>query len=195
MWPDAWLINAIRRDPPDEEALDTLVERYWKMLYAHCHMITQDPDSASDLAQEAWLRLLKARRLIESDGNFQGYVITIATNLWRDMHRAALRAGSLAERRVAPLDCVEAEEGKSVWLGNVVADPRTVPADDQLLLEMDLDRALARLEPRLRDVLVSRFIKGESASEIGGRYSRTEQSITAWIREAILQMKGHLCAQ
>ena len=44
----------------------------------------------------------------------------------------------------------------------------------------------------MRDVLISRFINGESAAEIGQRYGRTEQAITGWIREAIRQMKIYL---
>jgi RNA polymerase sigma-70 factor (ECF subfamily) len=192
-WPDAWLISAIRRDPPDEEALNALVDRYWKKLYARCRLLTVDPDSANDLAQESWLRVLRARRSIEPGGNFQAYIIAIATNLWRDKNRSAVRAGPVAENRMASLDApVAADEGESIPLINVVADPHTLSAEDQILLEMDLDNALSRLEPRLRDVLISRFITGESAAEIGQRYGRTEQSITGWIREATQQMKIYL---
>jgi RNA polymerase sigma-70 factor (ECF subfamily) len=192
-WPDAWLISAIRRDPPDEEALNALVDRYWKKLYARCRMLTVDADSANDLAQESWLRVLRARRSIEPGGNFQAYIIAIATNLWRDKNRSAVRAGPVADSRMASLDApVAADEGESIPLINVVADPHTLSADDQILLEMDLDNALNRLEPRLRDVLISRFITGESAAEIGQRYGRTEQSITGWIREATMQMKIYL---
>ena len=189
-WPDAWLINAVRRDPPDEESLNALVDRYWKPLYARCRMLTLDADTARDLAQEAWLRVLKARHSIQPDGHFQAYVITIATNLWRDINRAALRAGPMADNRVASLDsAVRADEDESITLGNVLADPHTLSSDDQILLEMDLDHALARLEPRLRDVLIARFITGESAAEIGERYDRTEQAVTGWIREAIREMR------
>ena len=189
-WPDAWLINAVRREPPDEEALNALVGRYWKPLYARCHMLTLDSDSARDLAQECWLRVLKARHSIQPDGHFQAYVITIATNLWRDINRAALRAGPMADSRLASLDsATRTGEDESITLGSVLADPHTLSSDDQLLLEMDLDQALARLEPRLRDVLIARFVIGESAAEIGRRYDRTEQAVTGWIREAIRQMK------
>jgi RNA polymerase sigma-70 factor (ECF subfamily) len=192
-WPDAWLINAIRRDQPDEEALSALVNRYWKPLYARCRMLTVDPDGARDLAQESWLRVLRARHSIEPDGHFQAYITTIATNLWRDMNRAAVRAGPMADGRIASLDSpIRADDGDSIPLINVLADPHTLSSDDQILLEMDLDNALGRLEARLRDVLVSRFIVGESAAEIGERYGRTEQAITGWIREAIRQMKIHL---
>jgi DNA-directed RNA polymerase specialized sigma24 family protein len=55
-----------------------------------------------------------------------------------------------------------------------------------------MDQALERLSPHLRDSLVSRFITGESAAEIGKRYNRTEQTVTGWIREAVREMKIHL---
>jgi RNA polymerase sigma-70 factor (ECF subfamily) len=192
-WPDSWLINAVRRDPPDEDALNALVDRYWKPLYARCRMLTLDPDRASDLAQESWLRVLRARHSLEPDGHFQAYIATIATNLWRDMNRSAVRAGPIADARMASLDAaVVSDDGDSMPLINTVADPHTLSPDDQMLLEMDLDDALKRLDPRLRDVLVSRFITGESAAEIGQRYGRTEQAITGWIREATRQMKIYL---
>ena len=189
-WPDAWLINAVRREPPDEEALSVLVDRYWKPVYACCRLLTVDDDRARDLAQETWLRLLRARHSLKPDGHFKAYVVTIATNLWRDMNRAAMRAGPTADSRMASLESsTEADDGESMSLIDVLADPHTLSPDDQLLLEMDLDEALARLEPRLRDVLISRFIGGESAAEIGRRYGRTEQAITGWIREASRQMR------
>ena len=189
-WPDAWLINAVRRDPPDEGSLNTLIERYWKSLYARCRMLTLDADDARDLAQESWLRVLRVRHSLRSDGNFKAYLMTIATNLSRDINRASVRAGAMASNRVASFDAAtHADEDESITLANVLADPRTLSPDDQLLLQIDLDKALARLDPRLRDVLVARFINGESALEIGRRYNRTEQAITGWIRQAIRQMK------
>jgi len=195
-WPDSWLINAVRREPPDEEALNALVDRYWKPLYARCRMLTLEGDSARDLAQEAWLRVLRARQSLSPEKSFHGYLMTIATNLWRDMNRAALRAGLVAERRMSSLESSAViDDDESVSLGNVLPDPHSLSRDDQLLLEMDLDNALALLEPKLRDVLISRFVAGESAAEIAHRYDRTEQAVTGWIREAIRQMKTHLGAR
>jgi RNA polymerase sigma factor (sigma-70 family) len=192
-WPDAWLINAVKRDPPDEAALNALVDRYWKSLYARCRLLTVDPDRARDLAQESWLHVLRARYSIQPDGHFQAYISTIATNLWRDMNRSAVRAGPMGDDRMASLDSsIVAEDGDSMPMINILADPHTLSSDDQILLEMDMDDALKRLEPRLRDVLVARFVAGESAAEIGHRYGRTEQAITGWIREAIRQMRIYL---
>jgi DNA-directed RNA polymerase specialized sigma24 family protein len=62
-------------------------------------------------------------------------------------------------------------------------------AEEQKLLALDIDQALRQLTPLLRDILVSRLINGESCSEIGRRYDRTEQTISAWVRQAIREMK------
>ena len=191
-WPDAWLINAVRREPPDAVSLDALVTRYWKTLFAHCQILTLDREAASDLAQEAWLRVLRARTSLQPDKNFRAYIVTVATNLWRDRNRAARRAGAMADSRLASLDAVDPGYGESVALVDVVPDASTLSLDEQVLLKMDIDTALQRLDPQLRDVLVSRFVSGESAAEIGHRYDRTEQTISSWIREAVREMRIHL---
>src|SRR6266545_4955535 len=76
-WPDRWLIAAVRRDPPDELALDTLVARHWNGLFARCHLLTLDRQKATDVAQEAWCRVLRARRTLEPDGNFPAFIKTV----------------------------------------------------------------------------------------------------------------------
>ena len=192
-WPDAWLIAAVRREPPDAASLDALVTRYWRTLFARCQMLTHDREAANDLAQDAWLRVLRARSSLEPDGNFPAYVVTIATNLWRDRHRSERRAGAMADDRLASLDAsVTTEGGDTMVLADVLADPRTLPAEEQTLLKMDVDNALKRLTPQMRDVLTARFLTGESAAEIGRRYGRTEQTISAWVRDAVKLMKVYL---
>ncbi|MCI0534231.1 MAG: hypothetical protein L0Z50_03280 [Verrucomicrobiales bacterium] len=70
-WSDSRLIAAVRRDPPAQWALDALVDRYWKPLFGRCQMLTLNHQSASDLAQEAWCRVLRARHSLKPDGIFR----------------------------------------------------------------------------------------------------------------------------
>jgi RNA polymerase sigma factor (sigma-70 family) len=192
-WPDAWLIDAVRRDPPNEAALDTLVDRYWKALFGRCQMLTLHRERALDLAQEAWCRVLRARHALKPDGNFSAYLMTIATNLWRDAQRSAQRAGAMAENRMTSLQAVlPTDAGDGVTLEDVLPDWKALESEQLNFLALDIDQALAQLVPRLRDVLVARFLTGESCAEIGRRYGRTEQTISGWVREAIQQMKLHL---
>jgi len=192
-WPDPWLVAAVRRDPPDGAALDALANRYWKALFGRCQLLTVNHDKANDLAQQAWCRILRARHGLKPGGNFAAYLATIATNLWRDAHRGARRAGPMAEDRMSSLDeTFSTNEGESIALGDVLPDLKSLGAEDQTLLAMDIDNALGNLTPQLREVLVARFITGESCAEIALRHGRTEQSISGWVRQALREMKLHL---
>jgi RNA polymerase sigma-70 factor (ECF subfamily) len=191
--PDSWLIAAVCGDPPDVLALDALVERHWAGLAGRCRLLTADTESAADLAQEAWYRLLRARHALDATGNFPAYLATIAANLWRDQNRTARRAGPLAAQRLSSLDAeLPSMSGECVALADVLPDPTTLDAEAQAQLRIDVDRALAQLSPRARDVVIARFIDGETCAEIGQRYDRTEQTISAWLRRAVQDMQAHL---
>lgn len=189
-WSDAWLVAAIRREPPDAPALDALADRHWKNLFARCHMLTLDREKAADLAQDAWCRILRARSALRTDGNFPAYLATIATNLWRDRYRAERRAGGLAGSRLLSLDAASpAAEGEGSLLGDLLPDLDALAASELARLKLDIDQALERLEPLLRDVLVARFLGGESCAEIGRRHGRTEQTVSGWVRQGVQEIR------
>lgn len=190
---DVELIELVRCDPPSQAALDALVARYWDSLFARCYMLTSNHEKALDLAQTTWCRVLRNRGSIKPDGNFPAYLATVARNLFRDSYRAARRAGPLADHRLESLDAAcshDTDEG--LMLVEALPDLKSMGAEERTLLAIDMDRALEQLSPQLRDVLVARFIDGESCAEIGRRYGRTEQSISGWIRAALRQMKALL---
>jgi RNA polymerase sigma factor (sigma-70 family) len=192
-WPDPWLVAAVRRDPPDEASLDALVDRYWKDLFARCRLLTMNPDKAADLAQEAWCRVLKARRALKPEGNFPAYLSTVATNLWRDLHRLARRAGPMGEHRLSSLDSVlPVGEGETVYLKDAVPDLNSLEGERRRLLRLEIDQALGRLSPHLREVVVARYFIGESCAEIGLRHGRTEQTVSGWVRQGIRELKVYL---
>lgn len=192
-WSDAQLILAVRCEPPDEVALDILVERYWKSLFGRCQMLTLNHEKALDLAQAAWCRLLRNRHALKPDGNFPAYLITIAKNLFRDSCRTARRAGPMADHRLIPLDGLHSDDaGETVVLKDIVPDLKSLRPQEQMLLAIDINKALGHLTPQLREVVLARFIEGESCVEIGRRYGVTKQAVNGWIREALRQMKTHL---
>jgi RNA polymerase sigma factor (sigma-70 family) len=192
-WSDAQLIASVQSEPPDEKALDVLVGRYWSSVFARCQMLTLDREKASDLAQETWCRMLRNRRALKADGNFPAYLATIATNLFRDSYRTARRAGPLGEHRLVSLETpIDHGDEEAVALVNILPDLKSLRTGELTRLKMDVDAALGRLEPLFREVLVARYIDGESCAEIGARYGRTEQTISGWIRAALRQMKASL---
>ena len=193
-WPDAWLVAAVRRDPPDAASLDALAARYWRRLFGRCELLTLNREKAGDLAQEAWRRVLRNRHALKPGGNFPAYLHMIAANIWRDWYRAARRAGAMADDRLASLNgAISTDDGGMIALGDVIPDLRSLDAEAQRLLMLDIDHALGSLDPHLREVIVARFLNEESCAEIGRRHGRTEQTISAWVREGVRQMK--LCLE
>lgn len=193
-WPDAWLVAAVRRSPPDEAALDVLAVRYWKVLYARCQLLAMNREIAADLAQDTWCRVLRHRERLRPGGNFRAYLLTIATNLWRDVQRAELRAGSLAESRLASIDReTDPHEGPRTTLAELLPDLQQLEAAERDRLKRDIDHALQRLSALSRDVLVARFLDDESCATIGRRYGRTEQTASGWVRHALAELK--LCLE
>jgi RNA polymerase sigma factor (sigma-70 family) len=192
-WPDSWLISAVHGDEVEDTALQVLVDRHWRALYGRCELLTLDGERARDLAQETWTRLLRARTMLRPEGNFAGYVTTIATNIWRDQNRSHRNAAALADHRLLPLDARSStDDGDSVAFGDTVPDVRGHSSEEELNLKLDVDRALARMTPQLREVLVARYVDGESAAEIAERFGRTQQTITAWLRQAAREMREYL---
>jgi RNA polymerase sigma-70 factor (ECF subfamily) len=191
--PDASLITAVSGEEPNEKALQALVDRYWKTLYSRCELLTLDRDKAKELAQETWVRVLRARTTLRPDGNFGGYITTIATNIWRDQLRSERCAGALARARLLPLDARSSgDDDSSIMLGETLPDVRTASAEAEILLKIDLDWALSRLPSTLREVVIARYVDGETAAEIGRRVGRTPQTITTWLRQAITELREQL---
>lgn len=192
-WPDGWLVAAVRREPPDDAALAALVERHWNPLFGLCQMLVLNREKAQDMAQETWRRMLRARHNLKPGGNFSAYLSTIARNIWRDSNRSAQRAGAMAEHRLASLDAgATTEDGDTVELIDMLPDLNALQAHEQKSLALEIDQALEKLSPLLRDVIVSRLLMNESCAEIGERYGRTEQTVSGWVREGIRQMKTQL---
>ena len=94
---------------------------------------------------------------------------------------------------MASLDATfENEDGETTKLADMVPDLSVLNEEQQRALAIDIDEALNRLTPLMRDILVSRLLAGESCAEIGRRYNRTEQTISARVRAAMREMKQHL---
>lgn len=192
-WPEAWLIAAIRGNPPEQAALDEIAHRHWRALFARCDLLTANRHRAADLAQEAWIRVLRGRRTLRPGGNFSAYIAMVATNLFRDRHRSNLRAGPLGEFNIITLDSATASDtGESFPLVELLPDLSLIENEKRELLKEDVARALSLLNPLVREVMIARFLDGESCAEIARRLHKTEQTISSWVRRAIERLQFHL---
>jgi RNA polymerase sigma-70 factor (ECF subfamily) len=132
----------------DEDAFRGFYGRTATMLWAYLSRATGDPHAADDLLQETYYRFLRARVEFESEAHRRHYIFRIATNLVRDRYRRPrLDQSPLPDESLLPASGNLAQE----------TEQRT-----------DLQRAMAKLKPRERDLLWLAYGQGSSHQEIAG---------------------------
>ncbi|MGN0774130.1 MAG: sigma-70 family RNA polymerase sigma factor [Candidatus Ventricola sp.] len=76
-------------DKAKEERLCSLMERYEKDLLRMCCVYLRDASAAEDAVQESFLRAYRAMSDFRGESSEKTWLYSIATNVCRDMRRAA----------------------------------------------------------------------------------------------------------
>src|SRR5207249_3516175 len=81
-----------------------LINRYKKTLWRVTFALTMNEDSARDLLQEGWFRVLAKRNSWKPGGKLLGYIVVTIRRAWNDRCQAINRASELTIERMVPLD-------------------------------------------------------------------------------------------
>ena len=159
----------------DEDTFRGFYGRTATMLWAYLARATGDPHAADDLLQDTYYRFLRAKVEFESEAHRRHYIFRIAANLVRDRYRRP-RMDS------APLP-----------------DESQLPASGNLAVETqqrtDLQRAMAKLNPRERDLLWLAYGQGSSHLEIAGSLGLKAGSIKPLLFRARRKLAALITAQ
>jgi RNA polymerase sigma-70 factor (ECF subfamily) len=79
------IARGLRRRDPD--LLDGLIERYHYRLLRYLHCLTGSRETAEDLFQETWIRVLERGRQYDGKSKFEAWLFAIARHLVIDLHR------------------------------------------------------------------------------------------------------------
>lgn len=131
----------------DEDAFRAFYDRTARGLWAYLSRITGDRQLADDLTQEAYYRFLRTARSFEGEIHRRNYLFQIATNLVRDRRR-----------RPEPIALAESPEQFEPCVGG--------DGDARAVAHADLSRAMARLNPRERQILWLAYAQGETHHSI-----------------------------
>ncbi len=148
--------------PEELEAFEALVERYGRHVYNIAYRMAGNDADAKDLAQEAFIRVFRALRRVDTTAKLESWLYRIVTNLYIDMLRRRPKVW------VESLDAsVTSLKGSEVM--REVADPSADPEGAVLnaRLDADIQHALLGLSAELRAVVVLSDIEGYSYEEIG----------------------------
>ncbi len=139
--------------------MDELVHRHHAGAFRVALGILRDEDSASDVAQDAFLKAFKALRSFRGDSSFKTWLLTITSNEAKGVLRRRGR------RRETALDGVEP-----------VASGEASP-EEQLQTKEETERIrilLEELPEKQRQAVTLRIFEGMSFREVGAMIGSSE---------------------
>ena len=157
---DAALIRAYRESGGrNQSALERLLTRHEQQLFATCLRIVGDRETARDLTQDTFVRIIQALDSFDERAKFTTWMTRIAMNgcishLRKQKHRRAASLDATTAGGVMPRSLLES--------GEPTAGGR-VEMDESL---RQLGLAMQLLEPEQRAILVLRDMRGLEYREI-----------------------------
>jgi RNA polymerase sigma-70 factor, ECF subfamily len=146
-----------RRDP---DLLNALITQYEYRLYRYLLYLTGSADTARDLFQETWLRVLARGHQYDGRARFEPWLFTIARHLVIDAAR---------RRSADSLDSLmDPGEDGGAWEPSAPDGASPLAAYSKRETENKLDAVLADLPSVYREVLLLRFQEDLSLQEIAG---------------------------
>ena len=167
--PEAFLVSLARTG--DRSAFEELVKRRQSPVRNLMRRFCNDPVLADDLAQQVLMKVWLNIRQLKKPSAFNGWLKRLAVNVWLQYLRKndALRGASEIQGTERP-----SEESPGV--------------------AVDLDRALAELEPHIRMCVVLSYSEGMSHREIAKATEMPLGTVKTHIRNGAQQLQEILSA-
>jgi RNA polymerase sigma-70 factor (ECF subfamily) len=141
----------------DREAFALIVQKYMKPAYYVALGYVGTPDDALDISQDAFVNAFRHIKRFDSSKSFFPWFYSILKNLCMN-HLTRVR-----RRREDSIDAMEEDEGQvSIPVETVNPEAHAVRRD----LEQKLGRALQRLRPKDREIIILQHFQDYSYQEI-----------------------------
>jgi RNA polymerase sigma-70 factor (ECF subfamily) len=180
---DAELIEQFQNG--DTAAFDTLFTRYQKRTYRLVQRFVSNPEDASDLTQDAFIRAYQGLGDFKSQCQFYSWLYRITVNLCIDFLRKKSRSEVLL---------YDFDESGELPMANI-ADPRSespAKAVENKELRAHIRRAVRRLPPKQRQIFILRHWNGLSLKDIAAVVGRSDGTVKAHLLHAHRNLRKHL---
>ena len=177
----------------DAAAFEALMARHERPLWTFVRRFVGDAETAADLLQEVFLRVVGAAADWKHDAKVSTWLYTIARNLCTDHARRAVhrRASSLA----APVRPMAGDSSGPILVDRVAA--RGAGAEVEAMdreLRVHIDHAVDLLPPDQREVFLMREVMDLSFAEIAQAVGASEPTVKSRMRYALEKLRQALGA-
>jgi RNA polymerase sigma-70 factor, ECF subfamily len=138
--------------------LERAIEQYGKATYNFAYRLTHNEADASDLTQEAFIRVYRAWRSFRPGTSFLSWIYRIVTNLHRDELRR--RKGRYQEE-------IPEDDGQQRFGSGRLPAVHSIDEYVEGQLSEPLSKALAQLTPEQRQIVLLADVEECSYQEIG----------------------------
>jgi RNA polymerase sigma-70 factor (ECF subfamily) len=146
---DAALIAACQNG--DRAAFHTLFQAYKDRVYSIAYHYCGNPDLASDITQQAFLKILVSIKAFRLESELSTWIYRIVANACTDEHRS--------RRRFVPL-------GDGLDMRNLTAKGSVESGYHRRQLSTAVGQAIAALKPKLRMPILLKYVEDLSYEEI-----------------------------
>ncbi|HUQ18255.1 MAG TPA: sigma-70 family RNA polymerase sigma factor [Gemmatimonadaceae bacterium] len=146
-----------------EAAYRELLLRYERPVFSLIFRMVRDRETAEDLAQETFVKVLNNIDRYSPDFKFSSWLFKIANNLTID-HLRRRRLDTISIEG-AP-DAVTAESAKATSISVVAGDESPLAELESRELGQSIERAIAKLRPEYRACIMLRHVEDKSYEEI-----------------------------
>jgi len=172
----------------DESAFATLVSRHELRLWNFLRRYVGDPDTAEDLLQEVFMRVIRSASEWRNDAKVSTWMFSIARNLCTDHARRQVH------RKAASLDATPeriGDDDSGPRLLDKIAghepDGESRLRDKETILR--LDQALAQLPQEQREVFLMREVMEMPFAEIALAVGASEPTVKSRMRYALERLR------
>ena len=169
-----------------DQAYREILANFGPRLYGFFYRATRSSHDAEDLLGEVMLRLVRRLPDYDEQGRFEPWLFSIAANLVRDrIRRAQVRPTAVS---------LDAETGSGSALAETLADVDRPVEAGLIRAEVmeDLDRALQRLEPEARSMVLLRHFGQMSFREIAEVFQCPVGTVLAKVHRSLRALRASL---
>ena len=150
----------------DSQAIERLIELYQDTIYSMAVSFTRNPHHAEDLAQEAWIRILRGLPKFRRDSKFSTWIYRVTMNTFLNAYRSAKR-----EQEV---------------VGNLQAEDLELSQSGRKVeTAIDVQGAVRTLSAEFRSVVLLRYVADLSYKEIASVLEIPLGTVQSRLRRAL----------